>query len=246
MPPTDVIMVKCPLCPRTFQSQHAARIHIGHAHPDAGPPPAKRARVAEAPPPCPVFDPEEWELGEDGVDGAADVGAVDVELPAEDYGPDGREALLAKIRRQALELLTRPRWRQWAQDMLGWAEENLLSHMEDMFPEAGHFMTPETFRFLQLRSLHPGAAFGKELLKAAQDEPLDLAKVRAAFVNPIPICDLRCQAYAGHMPHCDSNVNPLARNLLSPRCRHMPGIFSPHAFHWKSQNTLPGICPAYA
>ena len=118
----------------------------------------------------------------------------------EDMDPEEREALLAKIRLQALHLLTQPRWRQWAQDMLGWAEENLLSHMEDMFPEAGHFVTPETFRFLQLRSLHPGAAFAKELLKAAHDEPLDLAKV---WAHSIPICDAdagTCLAYAWHMP----------------------------------------------
>ena len=100
-------------------------------------------------------------------------GGEDVDLEQ----PEAREALVAKAREQARALLLQPGWRQWASDMLDWAEENLLDHMEEMFPEAGHFETRETFRFLQLRSMHPGSAFAKELLAAAQEEPLDLAKV---------------------------------------------------------------------
>ena len=166
----------CPFCERTFATEWGVTRHILLSHPYASPGPrAKRARVAEEPPQCPAFDAGDWGDGDDG-------GVCGMDLPEQDMTEEQREALLATIRRQALELLTRPQWRQWAQDMLGWAEENLLSHMEDMFPEVGHFQTPETYRFLQLRSLHPGSAFAKELLKAAHDEALDLAKVCAAFL----------------------------------------------------------------
>ena len=175
-------------------------MHLGmmHQHASSPEPPAKRVRVAEAPPPCPPFNAADWEDGEDGV---ADLPDLDPESSddeeeeeeEEEVSPEEREALLAQIRLQARHLLEQPGWRKWASEMLDWAEENLLNHMEDMFPEAGHFETRETFRFLQLRSMHPGASFAKELLAAAQEEPLDLAKVCAAF----PICDL---IYARHMP----------------------------------------------
>ena len=187
-------------------------------------------------------------MGGDGEDAAGDSGMDLPDLPVqdEDLTPGQREVLLAKIRRQALELLTRPRWRQWAQDMLGWAEENLLSHMEDMFPAAGHFQTPETFRFLQLRSLHPGASFAKELLKAAAEEPLDLAKVCAAFVIPSPFVISDVRHMLGICLIGIAMSTPIARNLLSPRCRHMPHIFFPTLCTRKANRPCHQICRAYA
>ena len=111
--------------------------------------------------------------GDDGMDG----GDTGMDEPVDDLSPDEREALLAQIRMQARHLLTKQSWREWAVQMLDWSEANLLGHIHDMFPEASHFETRETFRFLQLRSQHPGASFAKALLAAAEEEPLDLAKV---------------------------------------------------------------------
>jgi len=182
--------VRCQFCGRTYRNAGLA-IHISKAHPTASPgqqdgPRAKRPRVvAEQPPPCPQFDLEDEEDG--GGHGADEDGWGDTE-PEEEM--DETAAQLASIRKQARDLLTKPAWRRWAVEVLEWAEDGLLSHLEDMFPEAGHFQSRETFRFLQLRSLHPGSSFAKELLAAAQEEDLDLAKVGGAPAGSIPICDL--------------------------------------------------------
>ena len=195
--PTDVrphrFMHQCPCCWRTFRTRHGLSTHIGMVHRDwspeagqqdgSGAAPHKRARrEAEAPPPvCPAFDAAVWE------DGDAD-GAMDADWGEEPGdladGAAEQQAELCRIRAQARQLLTQPSWQKWAEDMLEWAEDGILGHVHEMFPEAAHFETPETFRFLQLRSLHPGSAFAKELLAAAHEEQLDLQKVCCATPYP--------------------------------------------------------------
>ena len=187
-------MPSCHCCGREFQTERGLSTHVGMQHRQGSPqgsgasPPKRARREAGPPPPCPAFVPGVWgdapDLGFDTGEEAED---------AEDA------AVLQQIREKARHLLTQPSWRQWAVDMLAWAEgeEGILSHLHHLYPEAGDFESRETFRFLQLRSMHPGSAFAKELLAAAQEEQLDLQKVCppthphfSSLIHGI------CQAYA--------------------------------------------------
>ncbi len=64
------------------------------------------------------------------------------------------------------------------EETLAWCEENMLRDVGAIFPTAEDFPTKETYRFLRLVHSHPGAALPGELLKANQEEHLDLDKVR--------------------------------------------------------------------
>jgi len=186
-------MPKCPCCGREFGTDKGLMIHVGMRHAarwgegavDGAPPKRARREADAAPPACPAFDGAVWGDGDGdgGEDGGAD-GDWGAELGDAADGAADQHAELCRIRAQARQLLTQPSWQQWAEDMLEWAEDGILGHVHEMFPQAAHFETPETFRFLQLRSLHPGSAFAKELLAAAHEEQLDLQKVCCATPHP--------------------------------------------------------------
>jgi len=84
---------------------------------------------------------------------------------------------LSEARKIAQRLLLHPEWKAWAKERLEWSEEHLLHDVDQLFPTAPQFETEETFRWLELRSLYPGAEFASELLKSNHDKHLDLDKV---------------------------------------------------------------------
>ena len=85
---------------------------------------------------------------------------------------------LEGARRQARRALENPRWREWATNMVTYCEEHFLADVTaNLFPSAEAFRTEETYRFMKLKALYPGASFAAELLKANEEEALDLSKV---------------------------------------------------------------------
>ena len=67
---------------------------------------------------------------------------------------------LAGARQQARRALENPRWREWATHMVTYCEEHYLADVTtNLFPSAEVFQTKETFRFMQLKALYPGASF---------------------------------------------------------------------------------------
>ena len=174
-------------------------------------PALKRQRHgAEAPPPPPPFP---------AMDGEDD-------LPPLDGGEEGDEAAVeldavAEARAYARKVLRHPTWVQWAEDTLHWCEEHHLREVEGLFAAAGDYVTPETYRYLRLFHLHPGATFASALLQANADEPLDLAQVAHLVLIWRANVPHLLLAYAMHMPMQPGHVHFRAQEDQA-YARHMP------------------------
>ena len=97
--------------------------------------------------------------------------------PANDAAAEVADPALLEARAYARQLLRDPGWVQWAEATLTWCETHFLDDVEELFATAEDYASEETYRYMKLFYLHPGAAFAKELLLANEEKPLDLSKV---------------------------------------------------------------------
>jgi len=182
----------CPHCGVAFPTKQGMHVHVGMSHGQEshlwpkGDSVRRRKRRRQAPqpeaehpppppPPPPFPAPFLVHLDEDGgVDEAAN---MEEDAPA-GAPADAPAGAVAEARAEARRLLRAPGVERWAEDTLAWCEEHILHDVGAIFPTAEDFPTKETYRFLRLVHSHPGAALPGELLKANQEEHLDLDKVR--------------------------------------------------------------------
>jgi len=184
MPPKK--RLKCGFCNFSPATPKGLQTHMGIMHPTVMHPADRGDSLTqwrgEPAPPAPLPLPPIADLDEGLPDLVADEDEDGAAAEAEDV-PAGEEAV-DQAREYARRLLREPSWVKWAEDTLHWCEANLLEDVGALFPAAEDFPTPETYRYLRLFHEHPGAAFASELLKANNEEPLDLSKVgmRCTFV----------------------------------------------------------------
>ena len=200
------------MCNRTFTSCRGCQTHIGMKHGDAlgTPGSRKRPRAGAVPPPLPAPVAVPPAAEQDDHDGAmpdqdGDMPALqsDAEADAQEeaaaqaHAParelTAHEQLVEAARVEAQEMLLDPTWRKIARDSRLHCEE-ILQDVGQLYPSEEQFPTRETYRYSKLYYEHPGASFGRELLKEERVEHLDLSKV----AHPFSWSHMRriCVAYA--------------------------------------------------
>ena len=108
----------------------------------------------------------------------------DAEQDAEEANQDAEQQLrdLHAAREFARELLLNPQWKELADEWVHQCEENYLTNVGSLYPTEQSYPTRETYRYLRLHSLYPGASFASELLRENAREPLDLSKVNTSRI----------------------------------------------------------------